>query len=104
MNEKAIDIFKIDHGKLGIVNINNMIPTPKACLTEVLPTLIDSTYKTLIIKQTTYLNDNKSDLMNKVKVFRLLADKGHLPQSVKNRSCNFALLEEKCKLYGKSQA
>ena len=26
MNEKAIDIFKIDHGKLGIVNINNICP------------------------------------------------------------------------------
>lgn len=99
MNEKALDIFKIDHGKLGIVNINNMIPTPKTCLTEVLPTLANDAYKTLIEKQTTYLNDNKSNLMNKVKVFRKLADNGHLPQNVKTRCCNFALLETKCKNY-----
>ena len=28
MSERAIDVFKIDKGKLGVVNINNMIPTP----------------------------------------------------------------------------
>lgn len=38
MSEKTMDIFKIDNGNLGIVNINNMIPTPIECITEVLPT------------------------------------------------------------------
>lgn len=37
MSNKAIDVFKIDDGKLGIININNMIPTPVECISEVLP-------------------------------------------------------------------
>ena len=100
MSENALDIFKIDHGKLGIVNINNMIPTPKTCLTEVLPTIINNNlYKVLIQDQTTYLNNKKKDLLKKVSQFRKLADNGHLPQNVKTRCCNFALLETKCKNY-----
>ena len=47
MNKDAIDIFKIKDGELGIVNINNMIPTPIACLTEVLP-LIDENIRNKI--------------------------------------------------------
>ena len=31
MNNRALDIFKIKDGELGIVNINNMIPSPKSC-------------------------------------------------------------------------
>lgn len=103
MNEKAIDIFKIDRGKLGIVNINNMIPTPIECISEVLPTLKENdTYKTLIKKQTTFLNDNKNSLFRKVIQFRKQADKGYLPERIKERCCNFALLEEKCKEYENS--
>ena len=72
MNNRALDIFKIKDGELGIVNINNMIPTPKSCLTEVLPLVKpkscltevlplvkDMQYKKLIIEQTTYLNNHK---------------------------------------------
>ena len=103
MNEKAIDIFKIDHGKLGIVNINNMIPTPIECISEVLPTIVnDQLYKTLIQDQTIYLNNNKRDLIKKVEIFRKQADKGYLPERIKERCCNFALLEEKCKEYENS--
>lgn len=101
MAEKAIDIFKIDGGNLGIVNINNMIPTPIECLKEVLPTITDSKYKALIENQTTFLNDHRQKLLNKVKVFRAQADKGFLPQRVQERCCNFKLLEEKCVEYTK---
>lgn len=34
MSERAIDVFKIDKGKLGIVNINNMIQTSIECITD----------------------------------------------------------------------
>ena len=45
INPKAIDIYKIKDGELGVVNINNMIPTPIEELTEVLPTIKDIKYK-----------------------------------------------------------
>lgn len=99
MNDKAIDIFKIDDGKLGVVNINNMIPTPIECITEVLPTITDDKYKILIQNQTTFINNNKSTLLKKVRQFRLQYDKGYLSENVKARCCDFYLLEKKCNDY-----
>ena len=103
MNETAPDIFKIKNGELGIVNINNMIPTPMSCLTEVLPLVKDKQYRKLIIEQTTYLNDYKKRLMSKVKRFILQYDKNLLSKRIMNRCCNFRLLEEKCKEYEKEE-
>lgn len=103
MKAKAIDIFKIDKGKLGIVNINNMIPTPIECISEVLPKVKDEKYKTLIENQTTYINNHKKQLYTKVENFRKLYDKKHLPENVMKRCCDFKLLEEKCKEYIEKQ-
>ena len=103
MNKDALDIFKIQDGELGIVNINNMIPTPISCLTEVLPLVKDKQYKKLIIEQTTYLNKHKSKLLSKVKQIRLRYDKEHLSSRLRKRCCDFKLLEEKCKEYEKEE-
>ena len=64
-------MFKIKDGELGIVNINNMIPTLISCLTEVLPLVKDKQYRKLIIEQTTYLNNHKRELLDKVNFFML---------------------------------
>lgn len=99
MSDKAIDIFKIRNGELGIININNMIPTPIECITEVLPTITDEEYKTLVKDQTTFINNHKKNLFTKIKYFTLQYDKGNLPEKVKERCCDFRLLEEKCHDY-----
>ena len=99
MSERAIDVFKIDKGKLGVVNINNMIPTPIECIAEVLPTITDEKYKILIENQTTFINNHKNTLFRKVRQFKLQYDKNHLPENVKNRCCDFYLLEQKSKEY-----
>lgn len=99
MSNKAIDVFKIDNGKLGIININNMIPTPLECISEVLPTINDIKYKILIENQTTFINNHKKELFKKVKHFVAQYDKDYLPSSVKDRCCDFKLLEIKCKEY-----
>lgn len=41
MSNRVIDIWKIDGGKLGIINFNNMLPSPIEVLSEVLPTIKD---------------------------------------------------------------
>ncbi len=99
MSDKAIDIFKIRNGELGIININNMISTPIECITEVLPTITDEEYKTLVKDQTTFINNHKKDLFTKIRYFTLQYDKGNLPEKVKERCCDFRLLEEKCHDY-----
>ena len=103
MSSKAVDIFKIKNGELGIININNMIPTPIECITEVLPTITDEKYKTLVEDQTTFINNHKKDLFVKIRHFTLQYDKGYLPEKVKERCCDFKLLESKCKDYIEKQ-
>ncbi len=104
MNENALDIFKIKNGELGIVNINNMIPTPKECLIEVLPHVKDSKYKLLLQNQLMYLNNNKRRLYKKVIVFYKRYMKGYLSKNILDRCCNFTLLEEKCINYDKKES
>ena len=48
INPNAIHIYKIKDGELGVVNINNMVPTPIEELTEVLPTITDVKYKKML--------------------------------------------------------
>lgn len=99
INSNAIDIFKIKDGELGVVNINNMIPTPIEVLTEVLPTVKDAKYKKMLEEQLTFLNNNKAKLFKKINYFQNMYRKGHLSVNIINRCCNFSLLEEKFKKY-----
>lgn len=99
INPKAIDIFKIKNGELGVVNINNMIPTPIEELTEVLPTVTDIKYKKMLEGQLTFLNNHKAELFKKINHFQNMYRKGHLSPSILNRCCNFNLLEEMFKKY-----
>lgn len=99
INPKAIDIFKIKDGELGVVNINNMIPTPIENLTEVLPTVTDKKYKKMLEQQLTYLNNHKAELYKKINHFQNMFRKGHLSENILKRCCNFILLEEKFKEY-----
>lgn len=99
INPKAIDIYKIKDGELGVVNINNMIPTPIEELTEVLPTVTDAKYKKMLEGQLTFLNNHKSELFKKINHFQNMFRKGHLNERILERCCNFLLLEEKFKEY-----
>ena len=96
MSSKAVDIFKIKNGELGIININNMIPTSIEYIT-------DEKYKTLVEDQTTFINNHKKDLFAKIRHFTLQYNKGYLPEKVKERCCDFKLLENKCKDYIENQ-
>ncbi len=99
INSKAIDIFKIKDGELGVVNINNMIPTPIEELTEALPIIKDEKYKKMLEEQLTYINNNKKELFRKIKLFQNMYRKGHLNERILERCCDFKLLEEACKKY-----
>ena len=79
-----------------------MIPTPIEELTEVLPTITDIKYKTMLENQLTFLNNNKSQLLRKINTFQSMYRNNHLPQNILDRCCNFMLLEEKFKDYVKS--
>lgn len=101
MSNRVIDIWKIDGGKLGIINFNNMLPSPIEVLSEVLPTIKDKKYKILLENQISSINADRDVLIKKIKRFQDKYRKNQLDINVKNRCCNLDLLEEKCNQYTK---
>ncbi len=101
-----IDVVKIDKGRYGVVNFNNMIPvTPNNYELFDLNATPKNTYElkwqNLLKSQLLWLNKNIKNV--KGKAFRLYEKykSNKLDERIKSRCCNFILLEEKCKEYNK---
>lgn len=99
MNKNMVDIWKIEDGKLGIVNFNNMIPCSMSVLTEAIPKIQDIKYKRLLENQISSINANREQFLHKVKLFRNKYDNQLLKENILKRCCDFHLLEEKCHIY-----
>jgi len=103
----TIDFFKIEDGKLGAVNFNNMIPVNQNNY-ELIDldkyTIIDEEikYQKLLKEQLLWLNENFKTLKNKSFKLYDLYNKGKLSKNIADRCCNFKLLEEKCAEYNKN--
>ena len=105
------DIILIDDGKMGIINLNDMIPVPKAkkdkLLTEVeyKVDINDNNeivkYKNLIQDQISWCNktDNKKIILKKALRTYKLYDKLPDNNKLKQRCCNYKYLESVCKAY-----
>ncbi len=103
----SIDFLKIDNGKLGAVNFNNMIPITKNNYKKViLNKKFDNEdldkYRILLDNQLAWLNAHYIQLRNKSKKLYKNYVKGKLNKKIKERCCNFKLLEEKCKEYNEN--
>ena len=88
--KNTIDFLKIKNGELGAVNFNNMIPVKSDYysiidLNQSTLTLNEAKYQKLLKEQLAWLNANYN--------------KGKLPETMRERCCNFKLLEEKCLKY-----
>ena len=102
--KNTIDFFKLDNGNLGAINFNNMIP-----VTEKNYELIDlninnsnvqeNKYQKLLREQLNFMNKNYIQICSKSLKLYKYYNSNHLSDSIKNRCCNFKLLEEKCKKY-----
>ena len=102
--KNTIDFLKIKQGELGAVNFNNMIPVKEdnyflVDLNKETLTTAELKYQKLLKEQLNWLNKNYHQVQNKS--FRLyqLFNNGKLPENIRNRCCNFKLLEEKCLEY-----
>ncbi len=96
-----IDLIKIDGGRLGVINFNNMIPV-KAGNYELFDlnskpkTTSELQRQNLLKNQLRWLNKNIKSVKGKaIKLYNKYKD-NKLPDNVKQRCCNFILLEEKC--------
>ena len=102
--KNTIDILKINQGEYGVINFNNMIPINESNYIEFDLNKIPKDKKemlriNLLKNQLRWLTSNKKEVINKSKLLYDLYTKNKLPQNVKDRCCNFILLEEKCKEY-----
>ena len=97
-------LIKIDNGNLGVINFNNMIPVTKDNYI-----VFDLNKKTndkkelhrikLLTNQLRWLTTNRKEILTKLKLLYNLYKNNKLPKNVRDRCCNFLLLEEKCKEY-----
>lgn len=97
MSYRLIDIYKIDNGRLGILNINNMIPANTDVIKKIKPNEQDKKYENLLYNQINFINQDRQNVIMKIKKFFNLYDNNTLYENIRERTCNFCLLEEKCK-------
>ena len=102
-----LDFLKIDGGKLGAINFNNMIPVTDNNIIHIDlnkkgKNINEEKYLMLLKTQLYWLNRYVDTIYNKA---RKLYDKyinGTLDKNIKKRVCNFTLLEIKCNNYNKT--
>lgn len=99
-----IDIIKINDGKLGAVNFNNMIPVSPnnyeiIDINKVPENINELKRQQLLKDQLLWLNKNYNRIIIKALKLYDLYTCGRLVKRIKDRCCNFPLLEEKCKEY-----
>lgn len=100
--KNTIDFLKVDEGKLGAINFNNMIPIPmEQCIKIDVENEKNEEYKTLLHKQIKWCNEKKNVeiIRNKAKnLYEKVLNK-KVPEGIIARCCDFKLLEEKSKQY-----
>ena len=102
--KSKLDFLKIDGGKLGAVNFNNMLPVTesniikldlnKECITK-----SEEKYVKLLKAQLFWLNRNGEKIYGRSKKLYDKYINGTLDSNIAKRCCNFKLLEEKCFKY-----
>ena len=99
ISDKALDIYKIDDGKLGVINLNNMIPVPKSEVIRInIDDQEDSRYRSLLRKQARIIMANRDEIKDKsLKLYSVVSSGNH--PHINKRCSNFYLLEEKCSEY-----
>ena len=104
--KNSVDFLKIKDGELGAVNFNNMIPVTNnnysvVDLNKDTLTMSEYKYQKLLREQLDWLNANSIQLKNKAFKLYKLYTSNILSNNVKDRCCDFKLLEEKCTEYNK---
>lgn len=107
--KNAKDFHKIANGKYGAINFNKIIPVPTECIISFrFEDEEDEEYRLLLQNQYNVIKNMDDVLVNKSKgIYKIFhtSDEDLTPADlkVKQRCCNFDLLEEMCKEYNKEK-
>ena len=100
MMKDSQDFMKIDNGELGAINFNNMIPIPSTELNQIsYADVKDEKYRKLLIKQISWCNSSKDKIINKAYNLYKSMKYDNMSEKLKNRCCDFELLEKMCYEY-----
>lgn len=102
--KNTIDFLRLDDGKLGAINFNNMLPVMdnNVIVIDLNKKYIkksDIKYQSLLKHQIYWLNRNDEMLYNRARKLYFNYVNGTLNKNVYDRCCSFKLLEDKCKDY-----
>ena len=101
--KSKIDFLKIDNGKLGVINFNNMLPVLNDNIEKIdlgkETKETEKKYLKLLKEQLYWLNRNNVKIYKKSERLYRKYICGKLDVKTASRCCNFKLLEEKCNLY-----
>lgn len=96
--KNSLDFVKINQGKFGVINLNNMFPVIEEVIIEKNINLEeDNKYKELLVNQLDWCNkmENRDNIYRKTeKLYKEILNKKEQSRFW-NRCCNFSLLEEK---------
>lgn len=102
--KNTLDFFKIKDGELGAINFNNMIPVRKEFYQVIdvntkASSKQEEKYRELLYDQLNWLNENYIQVKDKsLKLYNLYKN-NKLSTNIRNRCCNFILLEGKSLIY-----
>ena len=101
------DFIKIDGGRWGAINLNKMIPVDKKslkiCDMNIGPNDPGNkrAYKFLLKKQLNWCNANGNQIISKaIHLHKMITQRNVYPR-LKERCCDFSLLEHKCLEYNR---
>ena len=97
--KNTLDFLKLKDGKLGAINFNNMIPVMKNNYNIVTLQDLSDKYISLLDEQLSWINSHKIQIKNKSYKLYNLYKANKLPFNIKERCCNYVLLEEVCNKY-----
>lgn len=101
-----IDFIKINKGRNGVINLNNMIPIPKEQCYEInIKEEIskDKKYGLILKYQIKWCNENKEQILSNAKKLYNLITSQKANLSLKNRCCNFKSLEKNLNQFNLNQ-
>lgn len=100
--KNTIDFIKINNGRDGVINLNNMIPIPKEQYYEINvkeEIRKDRKYGIILKYQIKWCNNNKIQIINNARKLYNLIIKEKANLNLKKRCCNFKMLEERLNQY-----
>lgn len=97
------DLIKIRNGELGVINFNNMIPIPiSRCKKIDINNTENEKYKILLNNQVAWCNIHMDEIIDTAeKLYYLICYSNKANIMLRNRCCDFRLLERKCIEYMK---